>query len=1140
MGLLLKPNKRRRPKHSKQGVPGSDPASVGSFFAIHSRKFKNGVREKIVDNAIFREYLALIEQAYKAGNATEHTHRPALKTLLEAFQSGIIATNEPKRIKCGAPDYIITRKDIPLGFVEAKDIGEPLDKWEKDDQLLRYRDGLANLILTDYLEFRWYVSGELRLTARLAKPQASGKLRIDAEGVQQLAELLQSFFAENIPVISSPKELATRMAALARLIRTIIGKTFAEEGEHGTLHEQMDGFRKVLLHDLTAEQFGDMYAQTICYGLFAARCNSTGAHFTRTHAAYDLPKTNPFLRKLFTHIAGPELDERIVWVVDNLAELLNRADIAAILQDFGRATRQEDPVVHFYETFLGAYDQKMREARGVYYTPEPVVSYIVRSVDAILKKDFKLSAGLADSSKVKLTRPKQRGKGMETIETHKVQILDPATGTGTFLYSVIRQIYQTFAGNKGMWPGYVRENLLPRVYGFELLMAPYAVAHMKLGLLLRETGYDFSSDERLRVFLTNTLEEAHEMTGLPLFTQWLADEATSANLVKKETPVMVVLGNPPYSGHSANTGEWIAGLLRGIDSTTGQKTGNYFEVDGAPLGERNPKWLNDDYVKFIRFAQWRIEQTGYGVLAFVTNHGYLDNPTFRGMRQSLMQSFDDIYLLDLHGNSKKKEKAPDGSKDENVFDIQQGVAIGIFVKHKAAVIPAKAGIQSSTKPLDSRLRGSDENALNAQVYHADIYGTRESKYAGLAENDVSTTRWQILKPQAPYYLFVTQDETVRAEYEQGWKITDIMPVNSVGIVTARDALSIHWSREDIWRTVNDFSQLPVEEAREKYALGKDARDWQVALAQSDLRASGPTKTKLAPVLYRPFDVRHTYYTGNSRGFHCMPRGEVMRQMLAGKNLGLATTRSIEIERGWEHLFCTNGLITHHTVSIKEVNYLFPLYLYSAAKADLFDDSTAGGRRPNLAPEFIADFSARLQLDFVLDGCGDLRKTYGPEDVYHYIYAVFHSPIYRSRYAEFLKGDFPRLPLTRDVTLFRSLCALGEELVALHLMEQLPKLETSYPVAGDNMVDNVRYSEPANDVPGHVWINQKQYFDNVPPEVWGYHIGGYQVCHKWLKDRKGRQLSYDDLTHYRSIVSALARTIELQAAIDDAIGEWPLQ
>jgi len=802
--------------------------------------------------------------------------------------------------------------------------------------------------------------------------------------------------------------------------------------------------------------------------------------------------------------------------VDNLAELPNRADIAAILQDFGRATRQEDPVVHFYETFLGAYDQKMREARGVYYTPEPVVSYIVRSVDAILKKDFKLNDGLADASKIKLTRPKKIGKGTETIETHKVQILDPATGTGTFLYSVIGQIHQTFAGNKGMWPGYVQENLLPRVYGFELLMAPYAVAHMKLGLLLRETGYDFSSDERLRVFLTNTLEEAHEMTNLPLFTQWLAEEASSANQVKNETPVMVVLGNPPYSGHSANTGEWIAGLLRGIDNSMGQKTGNYFEVDGAPLGERNPKWLNDDYVKFIRFAQWRIEQTGYGVLAFVTNHGYLDNPTFRGMRQSLMQSFDDIYLLDLHGNSKKKERAPDGSNDENVFDIQQGVAVGLFVKRG----------KMQDKP--------------AQVYHADLYGTRESKYAGLAENDVSTTGWQALKPQAPHYLFVPQDITLLPEYEQGWKITHAMPMNSVGMITKRDSLTIHWDKQSVWRTVNKFVELPPEEARAIFSLPADVRDWKVEWAQRDLTEKGLSQNHIQPVLYRPFDIRYTYWTGKARGFIGWPFEKTMRNLMGGENLALITSRLTKGE-SFAHTQVSRLPVEVICMSSKTSNngFVFPLYLHSTVKTDLFDDSAAVGRRPNLAPEFIADFSARLQLNFVQDGYGDLKKTFGPEDVFHYAYAVFHSPIYRSRYAEFLKRDFPRLPLTRDVELFRNLCTLGKELVALHLMEKIPKLETHYPEAGDNTVGVVRYSEPANNVPGRVWINQQQYFDNVPPEVWSYHVGGYQVCQKWLKDRKGRQLSYDDLTHYRGIVAALARTIELQSAIDDAIGEWPL-
>lgn len=627
------------------------------------------------------QYLKQIERALAAGNATEHTHRPALKSFIESLAEGITATNEPKRVRCGAPDLIVTRGQTPLGYVEAKDVGVSLDKAEASEQLRRYLDSLDNLLLTDYLEFRWYVRGEQVQAAHLGTFDTQrDRLRIEPGGAEEVEQLVENFLTEVIPTVNSPKELAGRMARVARLIRETILRAFRTEGAGGSLHEQMKGFRAVLLHDLDEEQFADMYAQTICYGLFAARCNARGGGpFTRQHAAHDLPRTNPFLRKLFQHVAGPDLDdEPHAWAVDGLAELLNRTDIGAILKDFGRSTRREDPVVHFYEIFLAAYDPKMREARGVYYTPEPVVSYIVRSVDHILKTDFKLANGLADASKIKIKAPGEKG----TTEVHKVQILDPATGTGTFLHGVVAHIFESFKRNRGMWSSYVSEHLLPRLFGFELLMAPYAVAHMKLGLQLAETGYEFETDERLRVYLTNTLEEAHEASRMPLFTQWLAAEANEASRVKQDAPVMVVLGNPPYSGHSANTGAWIANLLRGHDTMTGAATGNYFEVDGQPLGERNPKWLNDDYVKFIRFAQWRIEQTGYGVLAFISNHGYLDNPTFRGMRQSLMETFDDIYVLDLHGNSKKKERAPDGSKDKNVFDIQQGVAICLMVKRE--------------------------------------------------------------------------------------------------------------------------------------------------------------------------------------------------------------------------------------------------------------------------------------------------------------------------------------------------------------------------------------------------------------------------------------------------------------------------
>ena len=1086
---------------------------------------------------IILDYLKKIEIAYNAGNATEHTHRPALKELVENLAPGIIATNEPRRVKCGAPDYIITKGHTPLGYIEAKDIGKSLSEVDHSEQLKRYLESLGNLILTDYLEFRWYVGGQHRLTARLASI-VSGKLKVEKDGISQVQELLQAFLNATIPTVNSPKELAIRMSAVAKLIRDTIQRAFNEEDltddEPDPLHDQLEGFRKVLIHDLTPEQFADMYAQTICYGLFAARCNADPKErFTREHASYDLPKTNPFLRKMFNYIAGPDLDDRVVWAVDDIAELLNHTDIEAILKDFGKRTRQEDPVVHFYESFLAAYDPKMREARGVYYTPEPVVSYIVRSIDHILKTDFKLPDGLADSSKIKVQVP---GTKKHEVEVHKVQILDPATGTGTFLHGVVDQIYDGFKNDKGLWSSYVHDHLLPRLFGFEILMAPYAVAHMKLGLQLKELGYDFNTSERVRIYLTNTLEEAHAMTGLPLFTQWIAEEANAASDVKKDAPVMVVLGNPPYSGHSANVGAWINALLRGVDIQANQRTGSYFEVDGLPLGERNPKWLNDDYVKFIRFAQWRIEQTGYGVLAYISNNGYLDNPTFRGMRQSLIQTFDDIYILDLHGNSKKKEKCPDGSEDKNVFDIMQGVAIGIFIK---------------------RTRSKTELAT---VHHSELWGKREvyekddngnklvgGKYHWLWENDLASTEWVKLKPKAPYYLFVPQNTTLASEYDAWHKVTDIMPVNVLGFQTHRDHFAIDFDRSVVLQRIRDMQDASITDdvLRDKYKL-KDNRDWHVSSARKQLREDQAWESKFITCSYRPFDNRACYFNQVTMDY---PRQELLDHVAGKDNLCLLVPRQIGTI-GWQHCSVSRNVAESCVISTKtkEQNYVFPIYLYplNTARATLFDTDAPtdapGGRRPNLSPIFIADFAAKLYMQFIPDGKGDREQTFGPEDIFSYIYAVFHSPTYRSRYAEFLKIDFPRLPLTSNPKLFRDLCLLGDELVALHLMEKHGSKITIYPVAGDNSVEKVSYTEPVSDDKGKVWINKAQYFDGVPKEVWEFHVGGYQVCDKWLKDRKGRQLTYDDLTHYQQVVAALAETMKLMKDIDAAIdkhGGWPV-
>ena len=635
----------------------------------------------------FDAYLKSIQNNLQQGS--ERSHYPALKNLLDDSEKGIDAVIEEKGNKAGIPDFTVRRRELLVGYVEAKDVGLDLDQIEKSEQLQRCLEAFPNLVLTNYLEFRWYVNGKRRQKEILAD-RSENKLQVRA--TEKMAALLDQFINYTGEIISSPEDLARQMARLTKAIR--LATTTALEGERkdGELHQLKQGFSEVLLPDLNDADFADMYAQTISYGLFAARVghaqNPGGEPFTRRTAGTYIPATNPFLKRLFNTIVETDAVSQIDWAIDDLVQLLSQVDMGSILENFGQRTRQEDPVVHFYETFLAAYNAALRKSRGVYYTPEPVVSFIVRSVDAILKDRFDLPLGLADNAKDPIT------------QKPKVQILDPATGTGTFLYEVVKQIYRNLEeiGMANQWDSYVQDNLLNRLFGFELLMAPYAIAHLKLGLELQELGYKFKGKQRLGIYLTNTLDEAMKKSEI-LFGQFVAQEANEASTVKRDTPVMVVLGNPPYSGHSANKSEWIAGLVR-----------DYYYVDGLPLGERNSKWLQDDYVKFIRFGQWRVSETGYGVLAFITNHGYLDNPTFRGMRQNLMKTFTDIYILDLHGNSKKKEISPDGSPDQNVFDIQQGVSIGIFIKEPGKNTPAK-------------------------VHHAELWGDRDSKYKNLNSLD---------------------------------------------------------------------------------------------------------------------------------------------------------------------------------------------------------------------------------------------------------------------------------------------------------------------------------------------------------------------------------------------------------------------
>jgi len=794
--------------------------------------------------------------------------------------------------------------------------------------------------------------------------------------------------------------------------------------------------------------------------------------FTRETALNGIPATIGILRKLFKYISIGDTPERLRVIIDDIADVLAVADTDKVFKGFDKNGR--DPVADFYETFLGEYDPAKRKQHGVYYTPQPVVSYIVRSVDQILRDSFGKPDGLADPS---------------------VTVLDPAAGTMTFPATAVRLAAETYKAKygDGSLDSWIKGHVLRDFYAFELMMAPYAIGHLRMGTLLTELGYTMSSDDRFKLYLTNTLDvSTAEQNPIPGLSP-LADESHMAEAVKTTQPVLVIMGNPPYSGTSTNKGAWIMNLIN-----------DYKQVDGKPLGERK-HWLDDDYVKFIRFAQWKIDQAGEGVLGFITNHSYLDNPTFRGMRQSLMTSFDQLHILNLHGNSLKKEKSPDGSKDENVFDIQQGVAIVLAVK--------KREVQKG-------------------FWYKSMWGTRERKYEELSSTDSSKTVWDELHPWGELRLLVPQDVTLADEYEQWPRITDIFPISSAGVLTVRDHLAIHFTRAEVWRTVQRLASLGIEEARDEFKLGKDSRDWKVQRAQDDVRQSGPTEDLIVPILYRPFDFRFTYYTGRICGFICWPRTEVMQHLMHDDSLALIAPRQFKEQSG---ALATSIIAGHKTVSAYDSNNVFPLYCYDlpspAETSELLHGFKVGqSRRANLNSDVVSSVAKGLGLAIISDGHGSLADgTMGPEDLFAYIYAVLYSPSYRIHYAPFLKTDYPRIPFTKDRDTFFKLADLGQQLIDLHLMRssELDNPISRFCGKGDSAVIKVEYDTDH----GRVNINPTQYFDGVTPDLWCYQIGGYQVLAKWLKDRKGRFLTSADTIHYSRIATALAKTAVLQIEVD---------
>jgi predicted helicase len=1037
-----------------------------------------------------QQYISNVSALFNAGRSTEHSYRGDLQQLLTSLLKDVTVTNEPRRIECGAPDYILTRKDIPIGYIEAKDVGVKLGDKAHKEQFDRYKAALNNLIITDYLEFQFYKNGVPFDSVAIATIE-NGKIYANPDSFERFTALIENFASTITQTIKSPGTLAQMMAAKAKLMANVIKSALDEDDKAQSttdLQGQMAAFKSILIHDINNTSFADIYAQTIAYGLFAARYHDPSLPtFSRQEAATLIPQSNPFLRKIFQYIAGYELDSRLTWLVDELVSIFLATDVASVMHNFGKSTQQSDPIIHFYETFLAEYDPKLRKSRGVWYTPEPVVSFIVRAVDDILKTQFKLPQGLADTSKTKVTieatEAGSKGKLVKReLELHRVQILDPATGTGTFLAKTIRHIYDSqFSSMQGIWSDYVKKDLIPRLNGFEILMTSYAMAHLKLDMLLTETGYKPEGNaERLRVYLTNSLEEHHPDTGT-LFASWLSTEANEANHIKRDAPVMVVMGNPPYSVSSSNKSDWIQDLLKDYK---------------RDLNERKIN-LDDDYIKFIRFGQHFVDKNGEGVLAYISNNSFIDGITHRQMRKNLLESFDEIYILDLHGSAMKQEIAPDGSKDENVFDIMQGVSINLFIK-----------------------TGKKEKNALGRVFHAELYGKREAKYTSLHESTINNLPWVELNLKAPVYFFVNKNFSGEDVYKKGFRLDDLMSKYVSGFQTKRDKVTISFSEKELIDIKNTFLNSESAEIRNQFQLPDDGRDWTIDWAKNDLTLNNPVLTK---VMYRPFDERFTFYTGKSKGFVAYPRDEMFRHLNKSNNFSIITCRQ-QSTFDFQHVFISRLVSDMCNISsqTKETGYIFPLYIYPDS-TDFLADIT---RTPNFNTQIISAIAKDLQLNFTPEKT-NIASDFAPIDLLDYIYAVLHSPTYRETYKEFLRIDFPRVPYPSDTTKFWQLVALGGELRQLHLLEHIAinQLITSYPESGSNLVDKPHYED------GKVYINDTQYFEGVPQLAWEFYIGGYRPAYQWLKYRKGRTLGHEDISHYQKIIKVMVETDRLMQVID---------
>lgn len=1066
-------------------------------------------------------------------NANERTLYPLICEFIQTCDSknfgGPYVANSEESLSAedkhiGFPDITVRRNNNRLvGWWEIKLPSDKLDKDSFSEQFTKYKDSLENILFTNLREWQlWQWDTD-------AKPQLVDEIlfNVSSFGIgeeKKLENFLVKFFEGRPFEARTPKQLALALARKTRLLSKQVEETYNEDDKDSDLVKLKSTFEKTLIQNISVHQFANMIAETLAYSLFLAYLEhihrGNGSKITLQTAIEYLPTNVPVLKDLYELINKVSSTIPVIHKASlALLEQLEASDMGRIYQKLVEHKPGEDPVIQFYEPFLKEYDPKEREARGVYYTPKPVVDYIVRSVDWILRNKFGKEKGLADES---------------------VQLLDPATGTGTFLMSAIQEIHENIKREysplgedmvRKEFNRVVLDHILKHFYGFELLIAPYAIAHLKLTLEIERLGFDFKlteedkepDNDRFKVYLANTLDDPDKQQQDFFGFNSIPQESESARKVKNEVPIIAIVGNPPYSGHSENTEPYATNIVKEA----------YYTVDNRKLEESNTKWLLNDYVKFIRFSQKKIDNLGFGIIGMITSNSYIDSPIFRGMRQNLMNSFDEIYIYNLHGNSKKEEVLPKGiDKDENVFNITEGVCIAFFVK-----------------------TSKQNKATN--VFYTDLWGRKHMKYEQLLNTEIDLQEWQIIEPSQPKYLFVPQNKNLEQEYSSYMSILDIFEEKSLGVLTKRDGLAIGFSIDEIMNRLSRFTDkhLTDQYVSNEFDLPlKDKDRWDLSESRKEVSKT-LNKEKIIPINYRPYDRRFVYYDEN---IVARKNTRIMHNLLK-PNLAIITTRQLA-NISFKHISVSSTIAEQCYISnkTKEGGYVFPLYVYPLEDHNnlgLLEESFS--RKLNIKKECINFLMGHLGLEFVEDGMGNLTVNFGPESVFYYIYAVLHSNGYRTRYSEQLRDEFPRIYFIKDLNTFKKLVEYGHKLVDLYLLGDTPFTTSdniftegntnswgiaiggpSFRKEEDWKVSDVRYDTTKK----RIYVNKSQYFEGIEKEVWEFEIGSYTMCDKWLKDRKkaGFCLSTDDIKHYMKICVSIREIIKIMKEIDQAIPSWPIE